>query len=191
MARVDTAIRISTAYNFVARDSETGVRLYSVRRLNSDVGIGSLDRAANRLLIDMTPDYRTANLARDRQTLESSLHLARRGHDAFRTHIASVRSVRDGREDGLRPPHYIAAEPSAPEVQSDTLAQVQRPYGDPPPPYALPGQLPELLPPGPPPAYSAEDAWQSHFVRPSAPPQDDEQSTISRYLDAGYPRSDV
>ncbi|WP_150575091.1 hypothetical protein [Pandoraea aquatica] len=167
------------------------MRLYSIRRLDPDVGMASLDRATNRLYVDMTPHYRTANLARDRQTLESSLHLARRGHEAFRTHIASVHSVRDGTEDGLRPPSYPAAEPSAPEALSDTHAPVGRPYGDPPPPYAPLGQLPELLPPGPPPAYSAEDAWQSHFVRPSAPPPGDEQSPLSRYLDAGHPRSDV
>ncbi|AKC69004.1 hypothetical protein MB84_05285 [Pandoraea oxalativorans] len=118
------------------------MQLYSVRRLNSDVGIGSLNRAANR--------------SRVTTTFASTSNATRPGHDAFRTDVTGV-----------------------------------RPYGDPPPPYALPGQRPEVLPPGPPPAYSAEDAWRSHCVRPSAPPLDDERATIARYLDAGHPRSDV
>lgn len=134
--------RIPMATNFVARDQETGVRLHSVRRLDSQVDMTSLGRAGNRLGVSVPS--------------ASALNVVRPGYDAFRNDVTDV-----------------------------------RPYGDPPPPYAPPGELPEVLPPGPPPAYSAEDAWQSHFVRPSAPPPDDSLTSIARYLDAGYPCSDV
>lgn len=142
MMRANTMVSIPGACNFVAGDSETDVRLYSVRRLDSGFDTSSFSRAANRLSVTAPP--------------ASALNAVCPGYDGFRNDLTGV-----------------------------------RPYGDPPPPYALPGQVPEVLPPGPPPAYSAEDAWQSHFVRPSAPPLDDDRSTISRYLDAGHPRSDV
>lgn len=142
MVRANTTVSLSEAFNFVARDPGTGVRLYSVRRLGSGFDTQSFYRAANRLSVTVPP--------------ASALNAVRPGCDAFRNDVTGV-----------------------------------RPYGDAPPPYALPGELPEVLPPGPPPAYSAEDAGQGHFVRPSAPPADDERATVSRYLDAGYPRSDV
>ncbi|VVE69812.1 hypothetical protein PAN31117_03471 [Pandoraea anapnoica] len=169
--------RISGAASYVALEPETGVQLYSVRRLDLDGDMASLHRAANRLQGVAMP--------------ASASSAVRPGYDAFRMDITGVGPIHDGRDDALRPPRYTAVEPSGPEAQSDPLAQAGPSYDDPPPPYALPGQLPEVLPPSPPPAYSAEDAWLSHFVGPSAPPPDEERSAISRYLDAGYPRSDV
>jgi len=142
MAIANGTSSLFSASNFVARDPDTGVRLYSVRRLDSRFDTQSFYRAENRLRVAVPPAL--------------ALNAVRPGYDAFRNDVTGV-----------------------------------RPYGDPPPPYAHPGQVPEVLPPGPPPPYSAEDAWQSHFVRPSAPPPDDEQTAISRYLDAGHPRSDV
>ncbi|AJP55940.1 hypothetical protein UC34_00920 [Pandoraea vervacti] len=64
-------------------------------------------------------------------------------------------------------------------------------WGDPPPPYAPPGDIPPALPPCAPPPYMSHEAMLvSGPMLPDLPPAYARPS-LDWYLRQGYPRADV
>ncbi|WP_150720751.1 hypothetical protein [Pandoraea capi] len=164
----------------MAREERTSIRLFAVRRIDSQENLCSLEGVANR------QDLRGAETQAPRRV--------QRRHDALRADIVSVRALRApggvGGSGGV-----AAVAPTAPEAVADTRPRAgrpgrpNRPCGDPPPPYAPPGCEPEALASCAPPPYVASGAVQvSGWMLP--PPRYSRPS-LDWYLREGHPRSDV
>lgn len=165
----------------MAREERTNIRLFAVRRIDSQENLRSLEGVANR------PEVRGAETQAPRRV--------RRQHDALRADIVSVRALRaPGGVGGSGGVGVAAVAPTAPEAVADTCARAGRPgrpCGDPPPPYAPPGCEPEELPSCAPPPYVAPDMAQVNgWMLPSPPPRYSRPS-LDWYLRVGHPRSDV
>ncbi|WP_150624174.1 hypothetical protein [Pandoraea captiosa] len=72
-----------------------------------------------------------------------------------------------------------------------TRGRSEHAWGDPPPPYAPPGDTPATLPACAPPPYTSSDAMHAGdpILRDLPPPY--ERPSIDWYLRQGYPSADV
>ncbi|VVD77640.1 hypothetical protein [Pandoraea anhela] len=168
----------------VAREAQTGIRLFSVRRIDSQEDLRSIDNVANR--------------RQARAVAPEASRRVRQGDEAFRTDVVSVRALRApggmGGMGGMGGIRTTAIVPSAPEAVADVRTFAGPAFGDPPPPYAPPGCVPEGLPPCAPPSYAS--CVSCGVVPPGAPslpdpPPSYSQPSLDWYLREGYPRSDV